>query len=133
MKNIIRILTIIVLLLVFTKTVNSQITTVNLNISQPDVENCITGIETNLSQESITIFPNPTHGLFTISMTNHELMGKLKIVVYNINGQKIYSEKIVLHESSFEKQVNLSGYPAGAYLLNISANDKYYNAEIIIK
>jgi len=115
------------------KTAGAQVIYVDLYISQSNVEDCVTGIETNFQQENLKVFPNPTKGMFTISIDNAELTEKLKIVIHNIIGQVIYTEKIDLTETNLEKQINLSGYPSGTYLLDISSEKRYYKAEIILK
>ncbi len=111
----------------------AQITYVDLNIDQPNVENCITGIETNFQSENMNVFPNPTGGLFTINMDKVDFTGELLIFIHDINGKSIYTEKINVTNIKFEKQVDISGHPAGIYLLNMVAQEKYYRAEIIIK
>ena len=108
----------------------SQIKYVDLNISQPNVEDCITNVETNIYQEDFKVFPNPTKGLFTIQVENSDFSSKLKVVIYNINGQVIYQKKL---DNKPEYQINLSAYPKGTYFLNISAKKKFYKAEIILK
>lgn len=133
MKYIIKRITLAVILGAFFSSGYCQITYIDLYISQPNVEDCLTGIKTNFPEENIRVFPNPTQGLFTISLNNALLSGKIKMVVHNIEGQVLYSEDIDPEYNFIEKVIDLSGYPAGTYLLNISAGKKYYNAGIIIK
>ncbi len=131
-RIVIKITCIFILGAIFT-TVKSQITYIDLNISQPNVEDCITGIRTNFPEENLKVFPNPTQGLFTISLDNVLLSGKIKVVVHSIAGQAVYSEEIKPKDNLLEKVIDLSGYPAGTYFLNITAGKHYYIAGIIIK
>jgi uncharacterized protein YqgV (UPF0045/DUF77 family) len=113
--------------------VNAQITYVDLSISQPNVEDCVTEITTNFREENLKVFPNPTKGIFTVQMNELLLEENLIIVIHYINGQVIYKEKIHVSEKLLNMQINLSGYPSGTYLLKITAGKKYYNADIILK
>ena len=123
----------IISLAFITKNVNSQITYIDLSVSQPNVEDCITNIKTNFQHENLNVFPNPSKGIFNINIKNINSYEKLKITIYNINGQLIFSEKINLSGSKFNHQINLSKYSSGTYLLNITLKNKYYNAEIFLK
>jgi hypothetical protein len=106
---------------------------VDLNISQPDVANCITGVETSFLEQNLDVFPNPANGLFTLKINTEVPDEKLKIIVHNMNGQKVFSEKFPVKESSYKKQIDLTGFPAGLYLLYIYSKKHYYKAELILK
>ena len=58
-----------------------------------------------------TVRPNPTEGMFTV--IGEELQ---QVEVYNILGQFILSE----HSQSQSITINLSGQPAGIYLVKIT-------------
>ena len=133
MEKSIKILVLLAVLIFMANPLKSQIKDVNLNVSQAGIENCFTNVNTNFNLENIKVFPNPTNGLFSIELNNLESGCNLQVVICNIKGQKVFSEKNTLNESSFKRQIDLSDFPAGTYLMNISVKDKYYTAEIILK
>lgn len=132
MKQLITKLIFLFLLACLVKVTNAQVTYVDLNIDQPDVANCLTGIETNFNQQNLSVFPNPTRGIFTLKVEIEETNERLKIAIYNLNGKEVFSEEIIIRETNIKKQIDLSGFPTGTYLLHISSKKKYYYAEIIL-
>jgi hypothetical protein len=132
MKWTIKKITFILILAVIFTTAKSQITYIDLDI---DLEDCfpVAGIKTNSINYNLEVFPNPAEGLFAISLGNSELSGNLEITVQNIQGQVIYSDEFELQENSLKKEIDISGYPAGIYILNAVAEKWNYNTKIIIK
>lgn len=97
-------------------------------ISQTVVLDEIPVGETALTEEFV-ISPNPTTGLFNISLKGHEYVdGFLEIQVYNINGKLIQERKFSRYDGEFKGQVSLYSYPEGVYILkpaNINTNEIY--------
>jgi PKD repeat protein len=92
----------------------------------------ITGIEEVDPFRDLIIYPNPTSGLFTISLDNL-LFGMVKISILDQSGKKILdleSEKVSDH---FEKQIDLSRNAKGVYLISLQINRQISNKKIIIE
>jgi hypothetical protein len=70
-----------------------------------------TGITSNVSENEITIYPNPSNGKFTIEMGKTE-NGTTEI--YNLLGEKVYSENFI-QQSSIE--MDLSEFQKGIYFV----------------
>jgi hypothetical protein len=77
MKWTIKKITYIFILVIISTTAKSKIIYIDLSISQPNIEDCFTGIKINSLNEKLEVFPNPTTGLFKIFLNNSELSGKL--------------------------------------------------------
>ncbi len=133
MKWTIKKIAFIFILAVISTAAKSQITYIDLSIDQPNIEDCFTGIKTNSLNKNLEVFPNPSTGLFKIFLNNSELSGKLKVTIQNIQGQVIYSDEFEIQENSLKKEIDLSGCPAGIYILNVVAERWNYNTKIIIK
>jgi hypothetical protein len=87
-------------------------------------------IETNvLSSSNIKIFPTVSNGELYIKSTDN--IEKTELVVYNINGQKVYSENI--HISSDKTPLNLTGLKAGIYVIKIGKESKKIAHKVIIE
>lgn len=75
-----------------------------------------------VSANIITAYPNPTKGLFRINMPEK---GKIKIV--GISGSLIYDK--VLSESI--NTIDLSGYPSGIYIVNVTFADRTQHIKLL--
>ena len=75
----------------------------------------------------LTISPNPSPGLFTIS--SDTISGKVNIQVIDIQGRVVLKEI----ESNFinEKTINLSGFESGIYIIKIEGLEFSYTQKII--
>ncbi len=73
-----------------------------------------TSVGTIRKINEIKVFPNPSNGQFTLSLSNFS--EKFNVEIYNIMGQKVYSQL-----STFNSQVsiNLSSQPNGVYLYRV--------------
>lgn len=88
------------------------------------ISNCfevtVTNIETIV--EMLSIYPNPTNGIVTISgnrMTNY-----FRVVVNNLIGQKIV-------ELTNSNQVDLSMLPTGMYIIEVFGNGKTFKSKVV--
>lgn len=90
-------------------------------------------VEGTLSSEefdskSISVFPNPTNGLFTISYGN---LNPTKVEVFDVTGKTILTlQSNALSDS--QTQINLEKASTGVYFIKIS-NDKNQTVKRIIK
>ena len=80
------------------------------------------GIE-NVSENSISVYPNPANELVNITTS-----GKGKVEVYNIAGELIYSEII----NNVNSTIDISNFVDGVYLLEITSNEQRYNHKLIV-
>ena len=85
-----------------------------------------TGInQANNIQNTISIFPNPTKGFFTvytpIPIESYSLL--------NLNGQLIAEQKTL---STLSVQIDLTTQPSGIYVLHVKSNQTISNHKIIL-
>ena len=64
----------------------------------------------------VTIYPNPTNGVFNIDMKNE--VKNIKVI--NILGKIIYNENISASAIGTTKSINLTDYANGIYFVNVS-------------
>lgn len=74
-----------------------------------------TGIENYISLNTLNVFPNPTNGVFQLT---GELVndGNFEAEIYDLAGSRVLAVKN-------EKQIDLSAYPAGIYMLIIRSEN----------
>ena len=72
------------------------------------------------TMENINLYPNPNNGQFTVSITNYEVGITNNVEIYNMLGQKVYSQSNI-HTPTFN--INISSQPNGIYLIRILDKD----------
>lgn len=92
----------------------------------------LTGIrETSTIGLSYNLYPNPSHGISTLSIVS-ETGSPVLIEVMDVLGKSVYRETMqAISRQQSEKVIDLSGYSRGVYLLRIS-NDKGSTSEKIV-
>lgn len=86
------------------------------------------GIKENFIVNSITVYPNPSKGIFQLTNNDIDLEdGKLEI--YNMLGKKVYTGSNIKSQTQF----NLSNLSKGVYILKVHNGTKVYNKKIIIE
>jgi hypothetical protein len=80
--------------------------------------------ETNLSK-GFNIYPNPTKGLFTVSLD--ELDNNSTIIVYSIVGKEVINQKITNNKTI----INLEGFDKGIYFVKIQNGNQLITERII--
>jgi photosystem II stability/assembly factor-like uncharacterized protein len=90
----------------------------------------ITGILDNtLNQSNRSLFyPNPCYGKFKIS-NNKMLENNTDLEIYNLAGDKIYKLSNLKHQLS--REIDISHFPKGTYMIKIYAGKEIYNGKII--
>ena len=76
--------------------------------------------------QDLVASPNPTNGLFTLSLSGHSYIEDfLTVEVFDINGKLIQARKFSRYDGQYRGEISLYSYPAGVYLLkpaNIRSN-----------
>ena len=75
---------------------------------------------------SIRIFPNPSRGEFFISLNSSD---KYLLHIYNVSGELVFTQAI----SSGSQKIDISTYPKGMYLLQISDGENVLNKKIVLE
>ena len=90
--------------------------------------NPIRNAETN-PNKSISVYPNPNNGKFSISLKNS--ISKIQVDIYNTLGKKIYESSI--RSPLSENEIDFSLYPKGVYSIKINDGENNYMDKIIIR
>lgn len=100
---------------------------------QPDVlQNKLINTENIAFAPSIRAYPNPTVDWLQISLTDAQ-PGDYQLFVTNLNGRRVLRKEVAVTSGYFEEQVDLSGLPAGSYLLLMVDSQGRGMSEQIIK
>lgn len=99
-----------------------------LNLNQ-NITDCVTALDDVLQDELIRVYPNPSNGIFSLSIQNDILHKSVTIQIYNIFGQKIYSN--ISQENELE--IDLSGFPKGQYFIKVDGMQRNYCTKVLLK
>jgi hypothetical protein len=91
-----------------------------------------TGINDDITNIGLRIFPNPGSGSFTIVFLNAVNEKDFIITVNNLSGQKVY-EEICDIKPGIEKQIDISYLPEGLYILTVNGGTTNYERRLIIQ
>lgn len=93
-----------------------------------DTMHTTTGIDPIDVQDVVRVYPNPNTGMFTVSLDKMS-NDKITIVLYDVTGRMIMSEKM---DASTQK-IELQNATEGVYLLRIVTGDFVINKRVIIE
>ena len=93
------------------------------------VDSCVNGIN-NPILSSISIYPNPSTGLFTVEFKRVK-ENNSNISIVNSIGNVVFSEELIIGE--FSKQIDLSNFSKGIYFLELQTEREVYKKKIILQ
>jgi membrane-associated protease RseP (regulator of RpoE activity) len=79
----------------------------------------VTGLDNELELDDLRCYPNPSQGFFRVHFDVPE-SSDLLVTVYDTAGEKVHDERLSGFKGRYERTLDLSGKPAGAYYLVIA-------------
>jgi hypothetical protein len=82
---------------------------------------------------SVSIYPNPGKGLFSVSLSQAALASTAQTIaeVYNVLGERVNIG--TLNQVRGDYAFNISSCPAGVYILKITSSDKVITRKIVLE
>jgi Secretion system C-terminal sorting domain/PKD-like domain len=93
---------------------------------------CISGIEENTLSQNASIFPNPTTGIFNISIKDVQF-SSLSISICDVLGKQVYATSDKNNSGNYNKQINLEGIAKGIYYAKLRMDDYQKTYKISIQ
>ncbi|MBD3636101.1 MAG: T9SS type A sorting domain-containing protein [Crocinitomicaceae bacterium] len=87
------------------------------------------GVEEEKNELSLSVFPNPSHGIVSVNISQNANLDGLTIRVLDIAGRCIYSD---LFGNALTRKIDLSSFEKGAYLIQVFSNEKLMETRKII-
>jgi len=81
---------------------------------------------------NLNIYPNPTRGMFNISFVSDEVVS-LNMSISDAYGKQILVETEEMFVGEYTKQVDLSAYPKGIYMVQIKTNDSFITKRVVVQ
>ncbi|MEZ5022704.1 MAG: T9SS type A sorting domain-containing protein [Chitinophagales bacterium] len=79
-----------------------------------------TGIDLNALIETLTLYPNPNNGVFTLGLEADFNLPHLDLVLYDILGN-VVDQRTVQFNGKLTENYNLQELPPGTYLLHLNS------------
>lgn len=108
-----------------TYVVNMQASQARKNVNNDNTDS--TNVVALSDKLKVTIFPNPTKGELKIQVSGVENNAEVDLALYNPNGQVLLRQK----GQQGLSEMDLSGYPAGWYLLKVQSGTTVLNFKIV--
>ncbi|MCE3279101.1 MAG: hypothetical protein K0S44_1292 [Bacteroidetes bacterium] len=95
-----------------------------------NVADC-TGIDELEELSNVNVYPNPTSGMFTISLVNANF-GQLNIIITDIQGKEVFnfSDKNIVGD--YTKEVSLEGLAKGIYYIRLNSSEDIKIKKLIV-
>ncbi len=97
--------------------------------SEADIEE---QVSTENSSLNVQVYPNPNNGICTLNF-NSSQKGNALIEVSNMEGNIVLTENIDTPEGEFNKNIDLSNQPKGAYSIKITQGNAIAKVQTIIE
>jgi hypothetical protein len=91
----------------------------------------ITAGDTEL-MDNLNVYPNPNRGLFNISFIS-EKIDNFEITIIDAFGKLVSQEEKQDFIGEYTKQVDLSDYPRGIYMIQIRTIDSFISKRIVLQ
>jgi S1-C subfamily serine protease len=83
------------------------------------------------TQAVMEVFPNPTADFVNIRFEGKK--APLTINVISLNGQTVYTKNIQSFEGNYSDQLDLSKYPSGVYLINLTQDGQQMTQQVVVE
>ncbi|MFB6341345.1 pectinesterase family protein [Saccharicrinis sp. FJH62] len=102
-------------------------------ILNQNIYDCYDATDEISISDGLSVFPNPAESRFTLSFRGYPDKEPVLIQVYNFMGQRIYSEALSADQIRMDNVIDLSGFSAGQYMVNVHSEHKNYSGIVILK
>lgn len=92
----------------------------------------LVGIDENEMLNTISVYPNPTTGLFNITASNANFT-QLSISVIDIQGKEVFNTSDKNYSVNYNKQINLEGLAKGIYYIRLNTGAGVKTQKLIIQ
>jgi hypothetical protein len=70
---------------------------------------------------AVSIYPNPVSNVLNLKIDSPLLSGAASLTIYDMSGKLIYQESFIRNQGSMVKQITVSHFRSGAYIVKIDS------------
>ena len=116
---------------------NPAIQTINYNASKSNTGNFTfnnLGFQNlDAANTQLTVFPNPSNGVFTVSLNANKGSHTMVLSVINTLGQTVSTSSFSDVQASFSKQIDLSSLAKGVYFIKLNSDTQTFYNKVVIQ
>jgi hypothetical protein len=101
-------------------------------VNSATIEIDLTGINDPANESFISIYPNPSDGIFTVALSHPIPSPFISLEIINSLGEKILSSWEMNAASPFKKELNLNGIAPGIYFVKMRTSLEYLTTTMVI-
>ena len=91
-----------------------------------------TGVPTTNDLQTVTIYPNPSSGNFTLQM-NGDGLTQVNVSVFDVAGKEVFVYSQNVSNNTFSKNINLENLAQGVYQLEVITNLGVKTEQVVIQ
>ncbi len=86
----------------------------------------------NLKLKNLEYYPNPNDGRFTLrfDLPDNE---ESTITIFDMHGKELFKDSSTATPETYEKEIDISGYGKGTYILKVETGNKMASKKIIVE
>ncbi|HPI55303.1 MAG TPA: T9SS type A sorting domain-containing protein, partial [Chitinophagaceae bacterium] len=77
-------------------------------------------------EATVTIFPNPNNGVFSVNANLLEPSADIVITMYDLKGGKIYEQSLNAEAGNLTHEIQLKNYAVGTYMLRVKIDENVF-------
>jgi len=93
------------------------------------IDNSSLGKDESLFGKNFSLYPNPTHGYFSVKTPN--LSGEVNVEMTNFLGQQVLAQKLTVE--SGQVNINTEEFSAGVYVLKLTQDNQSFSSKLIVE
>jgi hypothetical protein len=100
-----------------------------------DTSACVNVVITSITSNSaqvVSIYPNPSNGLFTLNI-NNAVSNQVVISILDLQGKVVYSESDKNVSAQYNKQINLTDLAKGIYYVKLNIGSEVQIQKLIVQ
>lgn len=109
----------------------AQVIHVELSVDLQELEICQGSTEVEQVSKNLQLYPNPSTGMVLLEGEGYP--NECNIKLYDAYGRMLFSELVQSRNNKLMKEIDLSMYPKGIYILVIPTYDNVISNTIILK
>ena len=78
----------------------------------------------------LKIYPNPSFGIFNLAIEKGS--SDIDISVFDLQGQKVFADKVLSFDGSITREINLGGLSKGIYYLRLTSDNVTQVEKLVI-
>jgi hypothetical protein len=90
-----------------------------------------TGISESRLQSQVRIWPNPVHGMLSVSIKGTEKT--LQMEITDISGRNLYTETLKDLPADYTRQVDVSGFAKGVYIIRLKNDSRVFMGKFTVE